>query len=151
MTGSNDPRRVRLSFGIYRALLLVYPRAFRRQYGADMAYVFRDTCREAYRQRGGRGLIPLWGRAILDLSANVPKEVVMTLPLRKRPAKSCKPVQVCSSCNNEVAPEWRKCVYCGELLIPATTHDAPASGPWQGQTGRNAVAKAVQLPWTHKR
>jgi hypothetical protein len=151
MTAATDPRLVRLSYGAYRALLGAYPPAFRRQYRADMAYVFRDMCRGAYRQHGVRALLPLWGGALLDLTSNVPKEALVALWQTRHQSTSEKPARICSSCNNEVAPDWQRCVYCGELLIAAATHDAPASGPWQGSPGRSVVSTAVLLPWKQKR
>jgi hypothetical protein len=148
MTTQRDSRSVALSYRLYRIGLRAYPRQFQRAYRDEVAQLFRDCCREAYRQHGARALLPLWGGALLDLSINVPKEALMALSRRGRP--TTKPAQICSSCNNEVAPEWQKCIYCGEFLIPAATHDAPASGPWQGARGHNIVSTAVNLPWTQK-
>ncbi len=37
------------SVRLYRAALVVYPPAFRREYGTPMVQVFRDACREALR------------------------------------------------------------------------------------------------------
>jgi len=65
--------------------------------------------------------------------------------------RSEKLAQICSSCNNEVVPDWQRCIFCGELLIPAATHDAPASGSRQVVTGRSVVSTAVLLPWKQKR
>ncbi len=139
-----DSRSVVLSDRVYRALVRVYPRRFRRQYRDDMALVFRDSCREAYRHEGVRGLIPLWGRALVDLSINVPKEVGMTLSRPGHP--TTKPAQACSSCNNEVVADWRKCIYCGETLIPAVLHDAVAVRPGQRLDMNGAIATAYLKP-----
>lgn len=51
---------------VYRALLLLYPRSFRRQYGDPMAQLFADQLRD----RGGRA----WLRAVPDLFRTVPSE-----------------------------------------------------------------------------
>lgn len=45
---------------IYRWLLFAYPAAFREEYGADMAQVFRDCCREAAAQGGNAAVMQLW-------------------------------------------------------------------------------------------
>lgn len=45
---------------IYRWLLYAYPAAFREEYGADMAQVFRDCCREAVEQGGNVAVVQLW-------------------------------------------------------------------------------------------
>src|SRR5258707_3053847 len=59
-----------LSGRIYRALLLVYPAPFRREYGAQMAQVFHDACRDAQRRRGPHGLLALWLATLGDLAAS---------------------------------------------------------------------------------
>jgi hypothetical protein len=123
MSTPADPYSIRCSYRVYGALLRLYPRRFQARYGDDMALVFRDTCRKAYRQDGVRGLFSLWGGALLDLGVNVSKEVVMTLVHGRQPARNQQPAQACSSCNNEVAADWRKCIYCGETLIPAVLHE----------------------------
>lgn len=63
-----------LSDGLYRLLVLAYPAAFRRRYGAEMRQVFRDCCREAYAQCGLPGLAQLWGWAVIDVLATAPRE-----------------------------------------------------------------------------
>ena len=52
---------------VYKALLLAYPKEFRREYGWQMAQVFGDLCREAQRRGGVLGLAKLWVRTVLDL------------------------------------------------------------------------------------
>ena len=60
------PTPFRLSLAIYRALLILYPPAHRREYGAPMVQLFRDLCRDACAQNGTRGLIRLWFRILVD-------------------------------------------------------------------------------------
>jgi hypothetical protein len=55
----------RVSERVYRALLVAYPREFRREYGAQMLQVFRDLCREELGRK--RGLVRLWILTVLDL------------------------------------------------------------------------------------
>ncbi len=57
----------RLSLAVYRALLLLYPARFRRDYGEQMALVFRDACRDAVHQRGLGGLAQVWRMTLGDL------------------------------------------------------------------------------------
>jgi hypothetical protein len=62
---------------IYRLFLLAYPAAFRRDFGPDMAQVFRDSCRDAYQQRGTLGVFNLWVPTILDLVVTAFEEHIL--------------------------------------------------------------------------
>lgn len=62
------PRAVTLSERFYRLLLLAYPAEFRRTYAREMVQTFRDCCREALREQGGRGITRLWGLILYDLT-----------------------------------------------------------------------------------
>lgn len=59
---------------IYRALLLLYPADYRREYGGQMAQVFRDVCRDRYRQAGLVGMALWWCATLLDLTFTVIEE-----------------------------------------------------------------------------
>ena len=61
------PRTVRFSVWLYRGLLIAYPLAFRRRYGAQMVQLFRDCCREATATDGSVGLLRYWLIACGDL------------------------------------------------------------------------------------
>lgn len=67
-----------LSNRLYRLLLAAYPAEFRHEYGAQMAQVFRDRCREVQGRRGGgnsrAGLLRVWMETILDLARTAPEE-----------------------------------------------------------------------------
>ena len=55
----------------YGALLALYPRQFRDEYGADMVLVFRDQCRDE----------PTWRvclRSIIDLALTIPNQHLET-------------------------------------------------------------------------
>jgi capsular polysaccharide biosynthesis protein len=67
MSRSREPRLVALSGRIYARLLALYPREHRREYGAAMSQLFRDQCRDAWTEAGGRGLALLWLRIAVDL------------------------------------------------------------------------------------
>jgi hypothetical protein len=58
---------IRLSIQLYRRLLVAYPDAFRREYGAHMAQVFGDCCHEAAHADGVAGLWRSWLMAFGDL------------------------------------------------------------------------------------
>jgi len=62
------------SHRLYTLLLAAYPSTFRQEYGALMAQVFRDRCREVARQRSGVGLLSLWQETLLDLVRTVTTE-----------------------------------------------------------------------------
>jgi Clp amino terminal domain, pathogenicity island component len=56
---------------LYRALLLAYPAAFRREFGPHMAQVFRDCCHQARQEQGLPGLLRLWLATLSDLATSV--------------------------------------------------------------------------------
>ncbi len=51
---------------LYHILLFVYPATHRREYGPLLAQLFRDLCRDSYRQRGFVGLVRLWSYVLTD-------------------------------------------------------------------------------------
>ncbi len=53
---------------LYSWMLRAYPSEFGREYGAEMAQVFRVCCREAYASRAIWGLLRLWLATLRDLS-----------------------------------------------------------------------------------
>ncbi|CAN5796317.1 hypothetical protein BH23ACT11_BH23ACT11_10730 [soil metagenome] len=53
---------------LYRALLVAYPKEFRRQYSEQLEQAFGDLCREELQQRGKKGLLVLWMRTLGDLA-----------------------------------------------------------------------------------
>ena len=59
---------------LYRLFIFGYPASFRREYGRHMAQLFRDSSRDAYRQRGLLGLFWLWLHVLGDLITTIPKE-----------------------------------------------------------------------------
>lgn len=78
MSGGREaaPWLVGLSDRLYRALLLACPPAFRKAYGAEMAQVFRTSCREAGRASGAAGVLRLWAPALRDLAVTALAECV---------------------------------------------------------------------------
>lgn len=59
---------------VYGLLLLAYPREFRREYGPQMAQVFRDCCRDQLQQAGRFGLVKVWSHTLIDLIQTALKE-----------------------------------------------------------------------------
>ena len=57
---------------IYRTLLLLYPRAFRQVFGADMVQVFGDMLREERERSRPRASTVVWLRTLLDLFKTAP-------------------------------------------------------------------------------
>ncbi len=56
-----------LSTRIYRALIITYPRPFRRAFAGSMTQVFRDQCRAASSRRGSAGVVRLLAVGLVDL------------------------------------------------------------------------------------
>ena len=54
---------------VYAALMYVYPRALRAQYGDEMMDYFRDRLRDERARAGARGVARLWTRALVDLAS----------------------------------------------------------------------------------
>jgi YidC/Oxa1 family membrane protein insertase len=63
-----------LSDVVYRRLLVLYPKAFRAAYGGEMAQVFRDRARQAYRTHRAIGVLALWPATLRDLVASAAAE-----------------------------------------------------------------------------
>jgi len=76
---STPPKLVVLSEKIYRKLLLLYPPAHRRDYGGLMAQLFRDQCRDAYREGRSAGLIKLWLRVLPDIGKTSIQEQIAAI------------------------------------------------------------------------
>jgi len=62
-------RSLQVSACIYRMLLIIYPTAFRRQFGREMVQVFRVAGRHSL-ACGSRSLLQFWVRAFSDLAAS---------------------------------------------------------------------------------
>jgi hypothetical protein len=61
-------RVLTISERVYKALLAVYPKGFREEYGPQMVRDFRDLCLEELESGGVAGFARLWGRTALDLA-----------------------------------------------------------------------------------
>ncbi|MBV9281241.1 MAG: hypothetical protein JOZ41_14265 [Chloroflexi bacterium] len=143
---------------LYRLLLLAYPRAFLKAYGEEMARVFQDSCRDAYSENGPAGLLPVWGRALLDLTDNVMQEraleqsdaVSLLLGQSRRLSDTLAgDVVTCPFCSEEADSAWTRCRYCGSDMLVVTARARARTVP-----ARNAPAPgyaAAQLLANPKR
>jgi len=59
--------KVQTAIRIYTALLWLYPRAHRQDYGPLMVQLFQDQCKEAYTHQHIWGLLQVWLRTLRDL------------------------------------------------------------------------------------
>lgn len=59
---------------VYNWLLLAYPVEFRRDYGPQMAQVFRDCCRQEHRRGSHLGFWRLWWHTLADLLQTATRE-----------------------------------------------------------------------------
>ena len=62
------------SDSLYGALLNLYPRAFQKAFGSEMAQVFHADCRRAQAERGFAGLLSLWVLVASDLVVTATQE-----------------------------------------------------------------------------
>ncbi len=67
-------RALTVSERAYHMLLAAYPADFHQRFGAEMAQVFRASCRAAYRARGPAGVARLWLPALWDWAWSAARE-----------------------------------------------------------------------------
>ena len=61
-----------IGVAIYKTLLALYPRAFRREFASDMIHDFEDASREAWTNNRWRGVLSLWLFIGADVLRNIP-------------------------------------------------------------------------------
>jgi hypothetical protein len=54
------------SVRIYDLLLKFYPKSYRAEFGEEMKYVFSETLKETYDEKGETGIVGLWARTVVD-------------------------------------------------------------------------------------
>jgi len=69
--------RSRASERAYAALIHLFPREFRRDFGNDMLEYFRDRWHDEYTRAGWRGAAVLWIRALLDVTTTAVHEHII--------------------------------------------------------------------------
>jgi hypothetical protein len=57
------------SVRLYSLLIFVYPRSFRREYGAAIIMLFKDMSKDAIRQKGCLGMLSVWLLVLPELGA----------------------------------------------------------------------------------
>jgi len=67
MNPDAEVKAVAVSEKVFRQLLAAYPQAHREEYGAAMVQLFRDQCRDAWKESRGWGLTKLWLRVLPDV------------------------------------------------------------------------------------
>ncbi len=67
-------RWIEWSRHFYSSLLHLYPGAYRAVYEMEMFRVFSDQCRDAYKESGGRGILSLWPRTLVDVGTTAIRE-----------------------------------------------------------------------------
>jgi capsular polysaccharide biosynthesis protein len=67
---------------LYGALLVLYPKAFRRRYSEEMRRDFRELLREGLEEGGATELVRVWAQVLSDLVLTVLKERSTTLARR---------------------------------------------------------------------
>ena len=113
---------------VYRALLLAYPKEFRREYGSQMEQAFGDLYREA-RERGGKsGIARLWMLTIPDLARTAVAQRITARADRE-----------------EVAMYDRKLAVVGTLLLLAPLYFVTASLLKYGPGDRVSVRSSGDL------
>ena len=70
----NSLRLVRASVSAYRSLIWLYPRRFRRRFGAEMAQVFEEMACDVVAADGTVGLAKLWYRSLWDTLKSATRE-----------------------------------------------------------------------------
>ncbi len=68
---------------LYGALLVLYPKAFRRRYGEEMRRDFCELSREGLEEGGAPELVRVWAQALTDLVLTALKER-STMPVARR-------------------------------------------------------------------
>jgi len=71
---SQSPQCPEILVRIYQILIQMYPTSFRREYGTEMAEVFRGLAQEAWQERGVIGLVLLWLRLLPDFLSSTTKQ-----------------------------------------------------------------------------
>lgn len=73
------PKILAISEKIYGALLRLYPRDHRRDYGEPMAQLFRDQCVDAWQAGRSAGVIKLWLRMLPDIGKTCVREQIAAI------------------------------------------------------------------------
>jgi len=106
---------------VYGLLLLAYPAGFRREYGEEMARVFRDLYQES-RRSGGFRLVMFWLHILADVAASASGEHMETL---LHPSRERRPRAVWVA----FAGAALALLFGAEALLRSLARSLPALGP----------------------
>jgi hypothetical protein len=73
------PKIIAISEKIYGALLHLYPREHRRDYGEPMAQLFRDQCANAWQAGRSAAVMKLWLRMLPDIGKTCVSEQIASI------------------------------------------------------------------------
>ena len=76
-------RRSRVSERVYAALMHLYPRDFREQYGDEMLDLFRDRWNDEHSRSRMRGTLRMWSRTLVDVSTTALHEHIAARRARR--------------------------------------------------------------------
>src|SRR5215469_13076385 len=92
-TPPSSPWIIRLSVSIYRLLIRgLGPTSYLRQYGDLTVQLFRESCQDAYRQRGTLGVLGLWLPSLRDAASQMVLEVLCIRQQTSQPRVSARTV-----------------------------------------------------------
>ncbi len=138
-----DACMITASFGLYRFLLIICPPTFRRDYGDEMATLFRDCCRDAWTRDGLLALPSVWGRALVDLAITAASEHM------KEGAHISRPVFIrAGGLAGLIAGAWYALLLVAILASTATTNFNIYSGTFVATwVSSNILAATVPAAW----
>lgn len=62
---------IRRSEQLYALLLQLYPQRYKQQFASEMQFVFVESLKDAYIDRGDQGIIVFWSRTLLDVTKSL--------------------------------------------------------------------------------
>ncbi len=74
MSVRRPPPLIGASAAVYRALLLLYPPRFRREFGDEAVGLYLERYRADYERRGALGILLLWSRTLRNVLVHGPLE-----------------------------------------------------------------------------
>lgn len=62
---------LRRSERMYALLLKLYPKSYAQEFADEMRFVFSQSLKDAYEEKGDEGVMTLWGRTVIDTCKSV--------------------------------------------------------------------------------
>ncbi len=122
-----------LSSRIYRRLLVLYPEDLRRDYGADMAFVFAEDLEAARREAGLRGVVRVWRCALCEffrfaLPDHASSPAVSVPAIWFALSSIIMSAEVALALRHSPRTPRPSHALCAALLLPSLHHAADVSG-----------------------